>query len=336
MLRFRGVCDCSKSFWLTLVSAAILHVTPSSALASRAPAEVVLPIPDRAANVRYSTAKVLRLAANKDTKKSSDENEVETEDIFGFMSGSDLPEKGNKEGELEFVGARGKKDGSYTALTKELALKYMALPDTLFAVSGAMAYHSISGVTGLEDRDTVSPQSLGFEVKHRLLDRTKVPFGLAISARPSWARIDEVSGEPVSQFGTGFKLIADKELVKDRLFGAVNLLYDFAGFRVLDTGEWERESSIGIAAAASWQFRPRFFVGAEARYFRAYEGLGLNRFSGQAVFLGPTAFAKLSKFCFIAAAWNIQAWGREHGGAGSFDLANFERHQFTLKLGFEM
>jgi hypothetical protein len=62
----------------------------------------------------------------------------------------------------------------------------------------------------------------------------------------------------------------------------------------------------------------------------------LDSFAGQALYLGPTAFAKLSKCCFIAAAWNIQAWGREHGGAGSLDLVNFERHQFTLKLGFDM
>jgi hypothetical protein len=105
---------------------------------------------------------------------------------------------------------------------------------------------------------------------------------------------------------------------------------------VLETGEFERESSIGVAAAASWQLRPGLLFGVEARYFRAYEGLALNTFAGEAVFLGPTAFAKLSKCCFIAAAWNIQAWGREQGAAGSLDLVNFERHQVTLKLGFEM
>ena len=182
---------------------------------------------------------MIRLAANKNNNKktSNDENEVETEDIFGFTLGSDLPEKGNKEGELELVGSRGKQDGSYTALTKELAIKYMALTDTRFAVSGAMAYQTITGVTGLEDRNKVSPQSLGFEVKHRLLDRAKAPFGLAVSARPSWVRSDEMSGMPVSQFETAFALITDKELVKDWLFGAINLLYGFAVSRVLETGE---------------------------------------------------------------------------------------------------
>ena len=258
---------------------------------------------------------------------------MDSEDIFGFTSGTDLPEKGQKQGEFEFVGTRGKQDGSYTALTKAVALKYMALTDTRFAVTGAMAYHNISGVTGLEDLNRLTPQSLGFEMKHRFLDRTKAPLGLALSIEPIWSRIDEVSGVPVSQFGTGCALVADKELVADRLFGAVNLLYDLAASRVLETGEWERESSIGVGTAASLQFQQGFFLGLEARYFRAYEGLTLGSFAGEALFVGPTAY--VNKCCFLAAAWNVQAWGRASGGAGSLDLENFERHQATVKFGFD-
>jgi hypothetical protein len=328
-----------SSIRLAFLSTALLHMLPSGAAASRNQMPEIHPFFERATDDARPaiTTNTVRLAAKKkETEKSLDANEVETEDIFGFTFGTDLPERGQKEGEVELFAARGKQDGSYTVLAKELALKYMALTDTRVSVSGVLAYHSISGVTGFDDRHTVSPQSLGFETRHRFVDRAKGPFGVAIRIRPSWARVDEVSGVPVSQFGTDFGLLADQELVKDRLFGAINLRYDFAASRVLNTGEWERESSIGAAVAASWQVRPGLFVGAEARYFRAYEGLALNSFSGEALFVGPTFFTKLSKCCFFAGAWNIQAWGHEQGGSSSRDLVNFERQRATLKVGFEM
>ena len=78
--------------------------------------------------------------------------EVDSEDIFGFTSGTDLPELGQKAAEIEIVGRFGKQDGSYFALIPSLAFKYMAFPDTQLAVSVAAARHDISGVTGLDDR----------------------------------------------------------------------------------------------------------------------------------------------------------------------------------------
>jgi hypothetical protein len=157
----RNLCDTHIRTYLmvpaALLGAAILQLFPSTGFASRAPINPVLQ------KVHANTLGLTRFAANKPKSKAT-ENEVDSEDIFGFTSGTDLPEKGQKQGEFEFVGTRGKQDGSYTALTKAVALKYMALTDTRFAVTGAMAYHNISGVTGLEDLNRLTPQSLGFEM----------------------------------------------------------------------------------------------------------------------------------------------------------------------------
>jgi hypothetical protein len=280
-----------------------------------------------------------RFAAARKPKSSraeaQNEPEVDSEDIFGFTSGTDLGEVGEKQVEIELGGAFGKSAGSYTALMKEVAFKYMVLPDTRLAFAAATVYHNISGVPGLDDRHQLAFQGLSFELKHRFLDRTKAPFGLAVSVAPSWSPTDETSGERVREYGAEVIVAIDKELVSNRIFGAFNLIYELSTSRTLMIPEWERESTLGLATAASVQVHPGIFLGLEARYFRSYEGLALQSLQGEALFLGPTFYAKLAKCCFIGGAWNVQVWGREVGNGGSLDLVNFERHQATLKVGIE-
>jgi hypothetical protein len=82
------------------------------------------------------------------------------------------------------------------------------------------------------------------------------------------------------------------------------------------------------------QVRPGIFVGAEARYLRRYEGLGLDRFAGHALFIGPTIYANLSEHSWVALAWSTQVAGRSVDDPGRLDLTNFERHQARVLFGF--
>ena len=66
---------------------------------------------------------------------------------------------------------------------------------------------------------------------------------------------------------------------------------------------------------------------------RRYEGLSLYVFAGQALFVGPTAFAKLSERSRLTAALSFQVAGRSAGTAGSLDLIDFERYQAHLIYG---
>jgi hypothetical protein len=110
-------------------------------------------------------------------------------------------------------------------------------------------------------------------VKYRLLDREHAPFGLMLFAQPRWTRIDEAGGERVSQFAFEFTVAIDKEIVPDRLLGAINLIYEPEVSHSLESGENEQQSTLGVGAAISTQLVPGFLVGAEARYLRAHEGL---------------------------------------------------------------
>jgi hypothetical protein len=81
------------------------------------------------------------------------------------------------------------------------------------------------------------------------------------------------------------------------------------------------------------QVRPGFLLGGEARYFRKYEGIGLDELAGEAFFVGPTAYFQLSERARLTATWSIQAWGRPAGTSATLDLANFERQQARLVFG---
>jgi hypothetical protein len=73
---------------------------------------------------------------------------------------------------------------------------------------------------------------------------------------------------------------------------------------------------------------------AEARYLRSYDGLGLDLLMGQALFIGPTFYARFSDRFWMGGAWNIQVAGRTGNESGALDLTNFERHQAKVRFGY--
>jgi hypothetical protein len=99
-------------------------------------------------------------------------------------------------------------------------------------------------------------------------------------------------------------------------------------------GVWQREATFGVFASVTTRVETGTFVGVEARYLRRYEGLGLDPFAGEALFVGPTMFVRLSKALAISGAWDVQVAGRAVAVPGALDLTHFERHQATLRLEY--
>jgi hypothetical protein len=92
-------------------------------------------------------------------------------------------------------------------------------------------------------------------------------------------------------------------------------------------------AKVGVSAALSTRINSALFLGGEVRYLRAYGSLGLDGFSGQALFAGPTLYLKLSQRMALSAAWNAQLTGRGATGS-SLDLTRFERQQAKLRINF--
>jgi hypothetical protein len=97
----------------------------------------------------------------------------------------------------------------------------------------------------------------------------------------------------------------------------------------------ERSSTLGFSGALAFQAIPNAFLGAEVRYLRAYEGLTLQHFRGEAVFVGPTLYAMLGDHLGIVGAFSTQVAGHAVGVPGRFDLDNFPHHQARLKIFYE-
>jgi hypothetical protein len=258
---------------------------------------------------------------------------IETEHLFGFTIGSDVGEVGEREIEGSVTGRFAKRTGSYNAASSTLSAEFVPIPNLRTEFTGAVVGYDIAGVSGLTDQRYAAFGGLSADIRYRLLDRATAPFGFAIGAEPHWGRADEVTGEPVSQYGVDFVAAADWEIVRDRVVAAFNLLYQPETMRSKATGTWSQESTAGVAMAVMAQVRSGIFVGGEARYLRKYEGLGLDTFAGQGFFIGPTVYVKLSEKAWIAGAWSAQVAGRATMSAGSLDLVNFERRQARVLFG---
>lgn len=255
---------------------------------------------------------------------------VLTEHLFGFSKGSDIDPPPGRHFISDLTGNFTKSAGSYAALSQHFEYAFAPWRNFHVGVGASFAAHSISGVGGLEDRRSTGFEGLSLEVRQRFLDRATAPFGLTLTAEPHWARIDEVSGARAQKYAVEFTLAADMELVKDRLFGAINLIYEPEWVR-LAAGETSRESTIGASIALMVQIVPSVFAGGELRYLRKYQGADLAVFAGEVLFLGPALAVNVTDRMMLVAAYSTQIVGRQPGTSGALDLENFERHRAKLK-----
>lgn len=260
--------------------------------------------------------------------------DVDTQFIFGFTQGSDVGELREKEIESETVGRFGKTDGSYAVLTSNLRAEFVPYENVRLEVGAVVNYSSISGVSGLDDRSDVQFAGFALEGRYRLLDRRTAPVGLTISAEPHWTRIEDTSGELVAGFGSEFVVAIDKELVPNRIFAALNLRYDPEWTHVLADDIWLQQSTLGISGAVTAQVAEGVFFGIETHYVRAYDGITANMFLGDALFVGPTTYLRLSKAFAISAALSVQVAGNAVSVPGSLNLVDFERLQARLRFEY--
>lgn len=263
---------------------------------------------------------------------ASAEEGFDTEHIFGFMIGTDIGNVGEREFQTQTTGRFGK-GGAYRALEHEIEIEVVPLPNLRIEVGGTASLHDITGVPDIDDRRQFNFQGASLDLRYRLLSRDRAPFGLTMVAELHGDRIDETSGAKGRTYGTEFTLAIDRELIPNFAIGALNLIYqpEWARFEV--GGVSEKSSTIGAAVAGLVRVRPNVLLGGEMRYFRHYEGIGLGEFSGQALFVGPTAYFQLSDRSRLTMSWSMQAWGRPAGAGGSLDLVNFERHHARLIFG---
>ena len=260
--------------------------------------------------------------------------EIETKYIFGFTTGSGIGLQGEKEFTVDSFGRFGKRGGSYAATETKYEFEFTPTQFIQIEFGALGSTHNINGVTDLDNRREISFGGGFAEFRYLAIERTSTsPLAVTLSVEPTVRRTDETSGERVKNYELEFKINADYELIKNRLFAGFNTLYEPEVTRV--PGETSREATIGQSAALALRVAPGVVLGAEAWYLRHYDSLGLSHFTGDALLLGPTLFIQLTKKSFILAAWNAQVYGREAGNPVSLNLAEFQRHRARLKYAIE-
>lgn len=265
-----------------------------------------------------------RTALAAEPKKDS----VDLGDVFGFTVPSDITGAGEREFAHEVVGRFGRAEGAYRVLDQKTQVGF-GVNDWLALTPGLLStWASISDPSDSHSGFAVTGASI--EIKAKLLDRNRDGIGFALLAEPAAGWRDGETGHSVSSRGVEFRAAVDWALVPQRLFAGVNLAYALEASR--HDGLTEDTSDLSASAALAYRCSDAFFVGAEARYARVYDGLGLGSLLGEAVFLGPALFVKPNDKVSITLTWSPQVWGRDNGGSGNLDLVNFERHEGKLKV----
>src|ERR1700712_1288377 len=261
------------------------------------------------------------------------EEGIDTEHIFAFMIGADVGNVGEREFQTETTGRFARSGGNYRAGRQQLELEFGPLKDFRIELGSTFSAHDINRVPGFDDRRQAGWQGVSVDFRYRFLNRETAPLGLTVAVEPHADRIDEGTAAAVRKYGTDVTLAFDREIVPKVAVAALNLIYQPEWTRFVGTGLAEQESTIGASFGLMTQVRPGVLLGGEARYLRKYEGIGLEEFSGQALFIGPTAYFQLSERSRLTASWSVQAWGRPAGSTAALDLVNFERHQARLVFG---
>jgi hypothetical protein len=258
---------------------------------------------------------------------------IDTEHTFAFMIGADVGDVGDREFQSQTTGRFAKDAGRYRALEQEFELEFVPAKNFRIELGGGFSAHDINGVPDFEDRRQFALQGVSLDLRYKVMDRESSPFGLTFAAVAHADRIDETTAAVVRNFGTEFTVAFDRDLIPNFVIAALNLTYQPDWTRVAATGAAEQDSTVAAAFAVMAQVRPGFLLGGEARYLRRYDGIGLDQLSGQALFIGPTAYFQLSERSRLTLAWSAQAWGRSEQSPHALDLVNFERHQARVVFG---
>ena len=85
----------------------------------------------------------------------------------------------------------------------------------------------------------------------------------------------------------------------------------------------------------TWRALPNVAIGGEMGLYRAYDSYFVQKYVGQALYVGPTMHVQTTKKTFVSLAWGTQIAGSAKGAPGHLDLDHFSRHRARLKVGVE-
>jgi hypothetical protein len=258
---------------------------------------------------------------------------IDTEHIYGFMIGSDVGDPGEREFQTTMTGRFSKQAGNYQVLDQQLEMEFVPFRNFRIEIGTALAAYDISSVPGLANLNQAGWRGATLDLRYKFLDREAAPFGLTVALESHGSRFDDIGGLSAKNYGTELTVVLERDLIPNLALATLNLGYQPEWTHLAGFPTEQQDSTLAVALGVMARVRPGLLLGGEARYFRQYEGIGLDQLAAEAFFVGPTAYFQLSERARITASWSFQAWGRPAGPPATLDLVNFERQQARLVFG---
>jgi Putative MetA-pathway of phenol degradation len=253
---------------------------------------------------------------------------LDTKNLFGFLEGADIGEKGDRSLEFETTGSFGEAQGLYRSIEQEFIFEN-ALTNSFGLELGAHVLgQDIRGAPDLPDFVGVNFMGVSAEFRYMVMHRTAdVPIQVTLTVQPEYNSIAE-AGRQANDVTATFRAVADVISSDRRLYGAVNLVYAPDASRL--PGQLREDTAVLSASAAlSYRLTPPLMFGAEADYDRAYGGLVPRGFEGEAFYLGPTFHYQINEKIDLSAAFLAQT------PMGRVDFDEFPRQLAKLRLEVE-
>lgn len=277
-------------------------------------------------------------------QKSDQDDEVDTENLFGFSEGAETGQKGEQEVLSDTIVRFSKRragPGPSRYISANTRVTYQYDPTDRFSLEFSLFADArrVRNVVEAPDKSYATFDGASLELKYQFAKASKdQPLGLSVELRPSYLRLQAVEGRGADLFECETLLEADYRLVPDTLWYGTNVSYDPTLGRLRGSGENDRSSNVLWSNALTARAGEDTFVGAEVRYLRAYDGVALDRFEGQAVTLGPALYHRFPNKAYVTLAYAGQIWGRDRDpdqARRALDLTHFERHAVRVKFGLE-
>lgn len=255
-------------------------------------------------------------------------------DVFGFNTGSDVNDHGSLSASLTYNGAYATRFGSFAGHTVTGQVSYGLLPCVEigpYLIGGGL---NNGGVLGLGNGSFFGG---GVEGKWKVLGRDTHGVGLTFDLVVQGAANNGNFFAPTkSTYDVIPAIFIDKELIAGKLYGALNVSYDFNFRNSVVLGDFTDTGVLRLGAALSYQLFDGFFVGVDVNHFRRYRGFFGDEL-GYATTLGPNFYWQATPKLAVTAAYNIQVGGKTTGFGGvpgNLDLVNFNQHLLKVKVAY--
>lgn len=249
-------------------------------------------------------------------------------DAFGFTDGAGIADRGGGSLGLTLNGDMGVRRGRSMGRGAMLQASYGLFP--CFEISP----YVLGGTTRSQfEREGLKDKAYGggVDLKYRLLNHSQHGMGLTVGIDNGIERNEGATAGRFSTYNTLFRLMADKILIPDTLFGAVNVSHNLIWS---GPSPHQRASTFAVGGSFAWQVMDGIYLSGEVRHMRQYNALGFGRRDGHATFAGPGIYWQATEQLALSVAYNVQVYGQEHGQPGRLDLNNFSRHLVQMDIGW--